>query len=109
MLYINQQRHPAPAQPIPGLTYEQEPSPIDTSAQGLALIVTSVQNGGAADHAGISVGDMIDQINGQPVRSHSDVVRSVASGKRPTLSLRMKHGGDWVTRDLPAPHRSSTL
>lgn len=59
--------------------------------QGLA--VRSVEPGGSADSAGIQTGDVILQINHQPVRSTNDVATGLAkSNGRPALLQIMRAG-----------------
>jgi putative serine protease PepD len=55
---------------------------VDTSGQPIGVIVTQVQPGGAADKAGIKVGDVITQVNGQPTPTLS-ALQQVLAGLKP--------------------------
>jgi S1-C subfamily serine protease len=60
-------------------------------AQG--LVVTSVDPSGPAADAGIRRGDVIEQVNRQPVRSQGDITSALQrSGQRPVLLL-VNRGG----------------
>jgi serine protease Do len=60
------------------------------------LVVESVDPGGAAADAGIQMGDIIEQINRQPVRSASDLQSGLTkSGDRPALLL-INRGGQKI-------------
>jgi serine protease Do len=60
-------------------------------AQG--LVVTSVDQSGPAADAGIQRGDVIEQVNRQPVRSQGDIASALQrSGSRPVLLL-VNRGG----------------
>lgn len=57
------------------------------------LVVTSADPAGAAAEAGIREGDVIQQINRQPVRNGSDVQSALAkSGGRPALVQILRNG-----------------
>lgn len=58
------------------------------------LIVANVMDGGPAAIAGISVGDLISAIDGQPIRSFEDVVNAL-QGHTPgeVATLRVQKGG----------------
>ncbi|MCU1237535.1 MAG: protease Do [Candidatus Solibacter sp.] len=67
---------------------------IPRGTQGLA--VASVDAGGAAADAGIQEGDVIQQINRQPVRSLADVQAALAKSRdRPAL-LQILRGGQTI-------------
>jgi Do/DeqQ family serine protease len=60
-------------------------------AQG--LVVTSVDPAGPAADAGVQRGDVIEQVNRQPVRSQTDITSALGrSGSRPVLLL-VNRGG----------------
>ncbi|MCG3163151.1 MAG: Periplasmic pH-dependent serine endoprotease DegQ [Acidobacteria bacterium] len=60
-------------------------------AQG--LVVTDVDPGGAAGEAGLQPGDVIEQVNRQPVRSSDDLKSALArAGDRPPLLLINRRG-----------------
>jgi putative serine protease PepD len=63
---------------------------VDASGQPIGVIVTQVSPGGPADQAGIHVGDVITQINGQPTPTLSAlqaVLASLKPGDAATLSI----------------------
>jgi serine protease Do len=65
------------------------------------LVVTSADPGGAAAQAGIQQGDVILQINRQPVRSGNDVRSALdKSGNRPAL-LQIMRGGQTLFVAVP--------
>ncbi len=55
---------------------------------GSVPVVTSLQGGGAADRAGLRVGDVVEAIDGRAPRSLADVERVMASGKATALRIR---------------------
>ncbi len=60
------------------------------------MLVREVDPGGPAAHAGVERGDVIEQVNQQPVRSASDVATAVErSGNRPALLL-VNRGGQSI-------------
>jgi len=64
---------------------------IRRGAQG--VVVDSVDPNGAAARAGIEEGDVLQQINGQPVRNAEDARSALAkSGDRPPVLLINRHG-----------------
>jgi Do/DeqQ family serine protease len=67
---------------------------VPTATQG--LVVGAVTPGSPADDAGITAGDVIMQINRQPVRTSADVKAALArSGDKPALVL-VNHKGSTV-------------
>jgi serine protease Do len=63
-------------------------------------LVNAVQPGGAADKAGIEVGDVIQAVNGKPVDDHSDLpplIGLLAPGTRATVTVVR----DGRSRDIP--------
>jgi len=65
------------------------------------LVVASVDPNGAAAQAGVRQGDVILQINRQPVRSGNDVRSALdKSGDRPAL-LQIMHGGQTLFLAVP--------
>jgi serine protease Do len=64
---------------------------LPSSAQG--LIVTNVDPVGPAAEAGIREGDLIDEVNRQPVRSVTDLQAAIQrTGERPALLLINRRG-----------------
>jgi len=86
---------------IPGLTYEAERK---APRAPLALIVTSVQDNSAAAKADIAAGDVIDGIDGKPIRSVSAVARAVRSDAGKDVLLHIRHEGESRYKHLPARH-----
>jgi Do/DeqQ family serine protease len=69
------------------------------NAQG--VVVSSVDPNGPAAQAGLQEGDLIEQVNRQPVKSPSDVRDALAkSGNRPVLLL-INRGGQTVYVAVP--------
>jgi len=65
------------------------------------LVVTSIDPNGAAAQAGVREGDVILQINRQPVRNGNDVRSALdKSGNRPAL-LQILHGGQTLFLAVP--------
>lgn len=93
--------HPHRRDQIPGLTYEAERK---TPHAPLALIVTSVQDGSPAERADIAAGDVIDRIDGKPIRSVSAVARAVKSDAGKDVLLHIRHDGESRYKHLPARH-----
>jgi len=57
------------------------------------LVITDVDPAGAAAEAGLQPGDVIDQINRQPVRSMDDLKSALArAGSQPLLLLINRRG-----------------
>jgi Do/DeqQ family serine protease len=85
--------------PAGKLGIEAEPLTPDLASQAevpkntQGLLVTSVDPSGPAANAGIEPGDVIEQINRQPVRSAGEVSSALAkSGDRPALALVNRKG-----------------
>jgi serine protease Do len=58
------------------------------------LVVTGVNPGGAAGRAGLQVGDVLRQVNGQPLRAEADLGKAVASRPdRPALVYAQRGDG----------------
>ena len=91
--------HPHPRDQIPGLTYEPQRK---TPHAPLALVVTSVQDGSAAAKAEIAAGDVIDGIDGKPIRSVSAVAHAVRSDAAKGVLLHIRHAGESRYKHLPA-------
>ena len=86
---------------IPGLTYE-----LQRPANGTpGLIVTSVEDQGPASAAGISVGDMIERIDGRPVTALADVAAAKKQGDAGGMQLVVRHAGTDRYMRLPAAGR----
>ncbi|WP_374523777.1 PDZ domain-containing protein [Sphingopyxis sp.] len=84
---------------IPGLTYETRR---DAPRAPLALIVTSVEDGSPAAKADIAAGDVIDGIDGKPIRSVSAVAHAVRSDAAKGVLLHIRHEGESRYKHLPA-------
>ena len=87
----------APTDPKLGLSLQQI-TPQTAAQFGLknitqGVVVTGVQAGGAADDAGISEGDVIQQINRQPVKSLADVQTALAKSDGKAALLLINHKG----------------
>jgi S1-C subfamily serine protease len=85
--------------PAGKLGIEAEPLTPDLASQAevpkntQGLLVTNVDPSGPAANAGIEPGDVIEQINRQPVHSAGDVGSALAkSGDRPALALVNRKG-----------------
>ena len=91
--------HPHRRDQIPGLTYETERK---APHAPLALVVTSVQDGSPAAKADIAAGDVIDGIDGKPIRSVSAVTRAVRSDEGRDVLLHIRHEGESRYKHLPA-------
>lgn len=75
-------------------------SQIGVSASTQGLVVMNVAPGSPADDAGIRQGDVIMQINRQPIRSGDDVKAALAkSGSKPALVL-INRGGATVYQSV---------
>lgn len=63
----------------------QDIPPVSLNKLGLqnvqGILVTSVDNKGPGDKAGLKAGDVITHINKQPIRETSDIVKIIAAGK----------------------------
>lgn len=86
---------------LPGLTYETERA---SPRAPIALVVTSVQDGGPAAKADIGAGDVIDRIDGRPIASVSAVGRAMRSDKGRDVLLHIRHAGESRYKHLPARH-----
>lgn len=59
---------------------------------GQGVLVTSVKSGSAADRAGISVGDMIVELDGQRITSHAAALRAeMQSDTQPMIDMQVAH------------------
>lgn len=75
---------------------------LDTTEQG--LIVTRVEASGAAAEAGINQGDVIQEVNRQPVRTLADFNAAISrSGSRPALVLINRRGATLYLTLRPRP------
>jgi serine protease Do len=73
------------------------------------VLVTSVTDGSAASRAGLKAGDIITSIDGQPVRSHGDLVRALGEpGSRDEVAIGIVRDkkASTVQAKLDAPRRS---
>jgi serine protease Do len=57
------------------------------------VVVTDVDEGSAAAEAGLRQGDIIEQVNRQPVKNANDFDRLVRSSKGGTTLLMVNRGG----------------
>lgn len=87
-------------QDLPGLTYDEESAAQSAPAD---LVVTSIQNGGAADNANVAVGDVITAVDGVPVRSGADVSAALERAQAQKVDLRLTRQGQPIETSLPAP------
>jgi S1-C subfamily serine protease len=72
------------------------------------LIVTMVRWGGVADQSGVETGDIISEVNGQPVRTLNDLKYSLAVHKcREPIRFLFHRVG--TTRCLALPCERGTL
>ena len=55
---------------------------------GTEPMVTSLQGGGAADRAGLRVGDVVEAVDGRAPGSLAEVERVMASGRAADLRIR---------------------
>ena len=65
---------------------------LNSSVKG--VVVTSVASGSPADEAGLERGDVIEQINRQPVNSVSDYQRLIGETGKQTVVLLINRGGN---------------
>jgi putative serine protease PepD len=79
--------------------------PTDPNAPSGAEVRT-VTPGGPADGAGVDPGDVITEIDGEPVRGSEDVSR-IVNGKEPGdhLDIRVDRSGQDVTLDATLQNR----
>jgi S1-C subfamily serine protease len=64
------------------------------------MVVTEVDPSGPASAAGIKVGDVIEQVNGQTVRDMNDVVAALARSNSSHVDLKIKRNGKSINVDL---------
>jgi C-terminal processing protease CtpA/Prc len=69
-----------------------------TKAKG--MVVTEVDPSGPASAAGIRVGDVIEQVNGQTVNDMNDVVAALAKSNSGHVGLKIKRDGKSMNVDL---------
>jgi serine protease Do len=77
-------------------TEDQSKNPIVLHELGAdhGMVLQSVEPGGPADNAGIKAGDVITAINGQPVKSGSDLVNPISDtpiGEKARVSYLREH------------------
>lgn len=73
------------------------------------VLVTSVTDGSAASRAGLEAGDIITSVDGQPVRSHGDLVRALrdaGSSDEVAIGIVRDKKESTVHAKLDAPRRS---
>jgi S1-C subfamily serine protease len=77
------------------------------SAQGRGLILLSVEPGGAADHAGLLVGDVVLEAAGRAT-AESEELQVELESRRPgdTLALRIVRGGEIIQVSVVLGERS---
>lgn len=85
---------------FPGMTVEQATAPDS------GLLVTSLRSGGSAERIGVAVGDEIEAIDRQPVRSLSAARSYLRKDTDPTVHLRLLHN-DGVRDVTLARHKES--
>ena len=54
------------------------------------VVVTDVDPGSAAERAGLTAGDVIEEVNRQPVRSMSDATSAMSQANRGSVLLRVR-------------------
>lgn len=81
---------------LEGLTFEAEPA---RRHQPIALVVTSVEDGGPAAKADIVAGDRID---GCPIASATDAAARLRRDARKGVTLRIRRGIRTSYKHLPA-------
>jgi S1-C subfamily serine protease len=64
------------------------------------MVVTEVDPSGPASAAGIRVGDVIEQVNGQTVHDMNDVVAALAKSNSGHVGLKIKRDGKSINIDL---------
>jgi len=64
-------------------------------------VVSAVDPTGPAGQVGIQEGDVIEQVNRQPVRSAADVQKALARSGNGTPLLLVNHGGQTVYVAVP--------
>ena len=84
---------------VGGLTFEAEPV---RRHQPIALVVTSVEDGGPAAKADIAAGDRIDRIDGRPIASAADAAARLRRDARKGVTLRIRRGIRTSYKHLPA-------
>jgi hypothetical protein len=63
--------------------------------EGVGLVVTDVFKGSPAERAGLATNDVIEAIDGQPVKAPDDMVKAVQASKgEATLKLKTLRAGD---------------
>jgi len=76
------------------------------------LVVTDVEPGSAADRAGLQTGDVIEEVNRQPVRSMRDATSAMRNneGQNGSVLLRVRSDGGthYVVVDNTNSNRSRT-
>lgn len=69
--------------------------------RGSGLLVVAVEDEGPASRAGVLVGDVLVETNGEPVAE--DLPGVVARGAGETLRLRISRGGEMLALDVAVP------
>jgi len=62
------------------------------SPSATGVVVTQIEPGSAAAHSGLKRGDVIQEVNRQPVKNTSDFERAVRNSKDETLLLINREG-----------------
>ncbi|MFI5273423.1 MAG: S1C family serine protease [Ktedonobacterales bacterium] len=72
-------------------------------AQPAAVLVAGIEPGGAADRAGVLVGDLLAAVDGKPVRDAEQLLRRLAAHTPETsLGLTLLRGGTRLELNVPA-------
>ncbi|GBD09040.1 hypothetical protein HRbin22_01287 [Candidatus Thermoflexus japonica] len=89
------------AAPAPGA------SPTPAPARTAGLLILEVEPGGPADRAGLVRGDLLLEVDGEPVRSLTDL-RAILGRHRPgdTVSVTVQHGDERRTRTVTLGDRN---
>lgn len=74
----------------------QHTQPVQQHRSGAGAYVEGVDAGSPAERAGLRPGDIIVQINGNPINNQSDVDPFVAGGRGRPITIHVRRGGTIV-------------
>ena len=97
----NDQGSAAPAGSEGSLGMTVAPAAGGNGARGSGVQVTSVDPDGPAAEAGIREGDVLEEVNGSPVRSAADVRSAVARSKDKPALVLVRRGADTLYLAIP--------
>lgn len=92
-----------PADALPGMTIATDP--IEGSHAKSQFVVTSLQSDGAARQAGIAVGDVVEAIDGTPLRSKRQLASLDGTTPHVSLTMRIRRDDIEVDRSLDSVAR----